>query len=79
MKSISSVTDELLKITERLPGGKVEEVVDYAKFLEWQTFSQKDFSKRVDALWLKMKKTAKKAGYSVKDVSNLISEIRKNK
>lgn len=71
--------EELISIVKELPRDSAKEVVDFARYLQWQSLSKKTFDERVDNLWVKMREQAEKAKYSLKDVSKFIAEVRRRK
>lgn len=70
---------ELIEVLGKMPQEMAKEVVDFAKYLQWQSIPKKTFSERVDNLWDKMREQAEKSNYSPKDVGKLIAAVRKKK
>lgn len=75
MRGVSTTKNELLKIAKELPPGEVREVIDYAKFLRWKR-RQEEFAKRFNTLRQRTRKSTEKAGYRLKDVNKLITQVR---
>ncbi|OGC13522.1 hypothetical protein A3J90_03565 [candidate division WOR-1 bacterium RIFOXYC2_FULL_37_10] len=68
---------ELIEIVSDLPKNSAKEVIDFAKYLRWQSASSKKFPERVDDLWTKMKKQIEFKKFKPSDVARFIEEIKK--
>jgi hypothetical protein len=79
MGATSAFEQELIQAARSLPRKSIRELLDFAKYLEWQKMTQKPFAERVDELWSQVKKQAEKSGYTLKDVPKLIAGVRHKK
>lgn len=79
MSKVLTYENELVKVARDLPQERVKEVVDFAKYLVWQSLPQKTFAERADDLWLVMREQAEKSGFNLRDVSRLITKTRHKK